>query len=88
MTEFVEVKGIDMPAVDKIGAVQYVGYIESPKTFQERYGAKLFQLFPNGTTKKALAGTHCIFSIGDTPKQAWEKATQNKALMSEYGVIL
>lgn len=88
MTEFVKITNPELPIVSKIGAIQYVGYIEAPESVTRRYGVKMFQLFPNGATKKALAGSHCISSIGDTPQEAWQKATQNTALMAEYGIEL
>jgi hypothetical protein len=88
MTKFVEVKCADLTKVAKYGKIEYIGYIESPKYLQELHGVKAFQFFPNGEAKSIPDDlrTCCIASFGDTVEKAWEKVTQNKSLMADYGI--
>ncbi len=88
MTKFVKVKCKDVTSVAKYSKMEYVGYIESPKYLQELHGVKAFQFFPNGEAKSVLNDLRprCVASFGDTVEEAWEKVTQNKSLMADYGI--
>lgn len=69
------------PAIEQIGAVQYVMW--HPVKCGDK---KAFFLYPNGAELKTGDGRERFVSMAETPQEAWDKIVLNKGLLQKYGI--